>query len=340
MSATAEKLGPPAEEVEAVSRAMRRRFGEAARVENFDIPTLGGVNRTLIFDLVEGNSRRRIVSRQVTLMEGGHNPFIDPTDQFKVMQVAFRHGIPVPEPLFEYEPDDGMGIGFVMGFVAGETMPNRLLKGKDFADVRPKLPGQIGEIFARLHSIDPAEAAFLEKYPESKDVIQAWTDTFDAYREAHPAIEMGLRWLERNRPAPRPRRILHADLRTGNFMAGPDGVTAVLDWECAHIGNALEDLGYISVRSWRFSQYHLPVGGFGEREALYQAYEAAGGEKIDREEVLYWEFLGLIRWAIYNVMHGHFQAFTERGSLISAAMGRNAAIVEYEVLMTMLGRYS
>jgi aminoglycoside phosphotransferase (APT) family kinase protein len=326
-------------EREALGRAMRRRFGANVRVENLDVPTLGGVNRTLIFDLVEGGARRRLVSRQVTLVEG-HSPFIAATDQFKTMQVAFRHGLPVPEPLLEYESEDGLGIGYLNAFVAGETMPNRILKGKEHADIRPRLSAQLGTIFAQLHAIDPAEAPFLEKYPESKDVIQAWTDTFDAYREAHPVIEVGLRWLERNRPDPRPRRILHSDLRTGNFMVGPDGINAVLDWECAHIGNALEDIAYPCVRSWRFNQYHLPVGGFGERAPLYEAYEAAGGEKIDPDEVRYWEILGLVRWAIYNVMQGYSQTFTARRGLIYAAMGRNTSLVEYELLMFLLGRYS
>jgi hypothetical protein len=42
------------DQLEPLRQAIRGRYGAAARVENVVIPTLGGINRTLIFDLVEG----------------------------------------------------------------------------------------------------------------------------------------------------------------------------------------------------------------------------------------------------------------------------------------------
>src|SRR6185369_14429112 len=73
-------------------RAIRRRFGTGAQIDAIVVPTLGGSNRTVLFDLIDGPARRRLVSRQETY-SGAGNPFLAPADQFQVMSVAFRHGL-------------------------------------------------------------------------------------------------------------------------------------------------------------------------------------------------------------------------------------------------------
>ena len=49
----------------------------------------------------------------------------------------------------------------------------------------------------------------------------------------------------------------------------------MLDWELAHLGDPMEDLGWLCVNSWRFGAVDLPVGGFGTREDLFAGYAAA-----------------------------------------------------------------
>ena len=49
------------DEVDDIRRAVRRRFGSGAEIGNVVIPTLGGVNRTVLFDLTEGRDRKSVV---------------------------------------------------------------------------------------------------------------------------------------------------------------------------------------------------------------------------------------------------------------------------------------
>jgi hypothetical protein len=76
------------------------------------------------------------------------------------------------------------------------------------------------------------------------------------------------------------------------------GLTAVLDWETAHIGDPMRDLGWICTNSWRFGNRHLPVGGFGEYQDLFDGYESQSGYKVDPSHVKYWEVFGSFWWAV------------------------------------------
>jgi aminoglycoside phosphotransferase (APT) family kinase protein len=320
-----------------ITRAVRRRFGETAVIENLVQPTLGGSNRTVLFDLVHEGTRRRLVSRQETFVSPD-SPFVPPTLQFRAMRMAHEHGIEVPEPVFEYDEQDAMGAGFVTAFVAGETMPRALLQGADFAAIRPHLVPQLAAALARLHALPLAPFAFLEKFPASTDPLDALRAQLDLYREPHPAIELGLRWLERNRPQAARRVVVHGDFRVGNFMVGAGGLAALLDWECCHLGAAAEDLGWFCTRAWRFGQNHLPAGGLATRETLLAAYAAAGGDAIPLDELRYWEIFGLTRWAILNVMQAFAHVFEGRQAVTWAACGRNTALIEYDLLLTLQGR--
>jgi hypothetical protein len=92
--------------------------------------------------------------------------------------------------------------------------------------------------------------------------------------------------------------LVHNDFRNGNFMVDGLGINAVLDWEIAHIGDPMRDLGWICTNSWRFGVTELPVGGFGRREDLFAGYESISGHRVDPEHVKFWEVFGSFWWAV------------------------------------------
>lgn len=323
--------------VERLEAAVRRRFGADASAVPVGEPTMGGINHTAIFDLVEPAGARRLVLRRETY-EGTGNPFLSSDKQYRLIALAHERGLPVPEPIFELEPSDKLGQGFVMGFVEGETLPRRINNDTRFDGMRPGLAAQCGELLAAIHEFGLPATDFLADVADSRDPIAAQRERLDLYREKHPALELGLRWLELNRPAGGDAVYLHGDFRNGNFIVDEDGVAAILDWECGHHGRPMEDLGWLCVPSWRFGNLDRPVGGFGERADLYAAYEAASGRKVDDEEVRYWEIFGMVRWAILNVMQGFGHVHEGRRSMVWAACGRNVAMVEHELMQALNGR--
>jgi aminoglycoside phosphotransferase (APT) family kinase protein len=333
MSATTEQVR------DKLAQVLARHVGSSVSIENVVVPTLGGSNQTIIFDLVDGKSRRRMVSRQATYA-GNDSPFLPAAEQFRVMGLAHGHGFPVPKPIVLFETVDGLGEGFITAFVEGETMPSRIIAGRQFEAVRPRLAAQVGALLALLHRIDPVGAPGLATTLDSLDPLAAQVRRYDLYDEPHPAIELGLRWLERNRPDLGRRALLHGDFRTGNLMVSPTALTAVLDWECSHLGDPAEDLGWLCTRSWRFSRPDLVVGGFGHLADLLASYADHGGRAITAAEVRYWQVFGLVRWAILNMMQAHGHVFGGRRDVIFAACGRNTSLIEYDLLMTLRNAYA
>ena len=223
---------------------VRKHFGSNVAISNVEQATLGGSNRTLLFDLEDGDSTRRLVSRQETYTLDS-SPFLSPETQFQLLQLAFAYDLAVPEPIVEFAHNDGLGRGHIISCVAGETLPKRLISAPQFAAAREVFPEQAGKFLAKLHAIPIESGDFLAESADSIDPIAAQRERYDYYGQAHPALDFAFRWLEKNRPKCKKRTIVHGDFRIGNMLMGEGGINAVLDWECSHLGDPLEDLGWL-----------------------------------------------------------------------------------------------
>ncbi|HKI73587.1 MAG TPA: phosphotransferase family protein, partial [Pseudomonadales bacterium] len=127
-------------------------------------------------------------------------------------------------------------------------------------------------------------------------VNQTW-DNYKRLDTPQPMIDYAARWLLDNLPQGYEPRLVHNDFRNGNFMVDEAGVVAVLDWEIAHIGDPMRDLGWICVNSWRFGG-DKPVGGFGDYADLFAGYEEESGRKVDPAQVKFWEVFGSFWWSV------------------------------------------
>ena len=254
-------------------------------------------------------------------------------DQAALQQLAGRHGIPVADVVAVLQPDDGIGQGFVMARVAGEALAPKWLKGENFAAARAMLTGQCAQVLARLHAIPLAVVAGLT-LPDGR-TSAARARMFAHYRSFgvnSPVFDLAFAWLAERCGDAEPSAIVHGDFRSGNFIIDESGLAAVLDWELAHLGEGAEDLGWLCANAWRFGVWQKPVGGFGEREALYAAYEAAGGTPVDRGRAHMWEVWGTLRWGLACLQLGHDHVSGRVRSVERAAIGRRVSEVELDLL--------
>lgn len=255
-----------------------------------------------------------------------------------LMQLAYDASLPSPKVLHVLQAADELGTGFIMQRVAGETIPRKILRDDEFASARPKLARLCGEILAGIHGLAASGLPQLRRMDAATEIAELRQE-IDNSGWPRPVFELALRWLRDNDPGPSARvTLVHGDFRHGNLMIGPDGVRAVLDWELAHLGDPMEDLGWICVNSWRFGGIDRPVGGFGAREDLFAGYEAASGIVVDSERVKFWEVMGTLRWGVMCV--GMMQRFRlgPDHSMERAMIGRRSSETEIDLLRLLAPR--
>ena len=299
----------------------------------------GGASRELwAFDAaLPGGGVERLVLRGDP---PGHPVHSSRRDEFAVLAAAHAAGLPVPRVRWCEEDPAVLGAPFfVMDFVAGETLARRLLRDAEYAPARAALPGQLAAALAAIHALDPRAPAlaFLPRPPADATPAAAELARHEQlYRavtlDPHPALELALRWLAAAPPAPHAETLVHGDFRIGNVIFGPEGLRAVLDWELAHVGDPLEDLGWLCVRAWRFGADAQPVGGLCQREEFFAAYEHAGGRPVDPAAVRWWEVFGNLKWAIICIMQARTFLDGAVKSVELASLGRRVAEMELELL--------
>ena len=109
-------------------------------------------------------------------------------------------------------------------------------------------------------------------------------------------------------------------------------MTGVLDWELAHLGDPVEDLGWLCVPAWRFARPDLAAAGLGTREQLLAAYARHAGVEVPIAELRWWELAGTLRWGVICVMQAFTHLSGARRSVEHAVIGRRACEVEWDLL--------
>ncbi len=243
-----------------------------------------------------------------------------------VVRAAGRGGAPVPELIEARRRDDGMAF-MVLEAIDGETIARKILRDDEFATARPRLVADFGAALARIHALDVTTITGLQH----TDQVEYYTGVLDALGQPHPVLELVRNWLVDTRPAPGRTSLVHGDFRLGNMIVGPDGLRAVIDWELAHLGDPMEDLGWLCVKAWRFGMTP-PVAGLGEYADLFTSYEASGGSPIDPVVVHWWEVLGTWKWAIMCILQANVHLTGAARSHELAAIGRRVCENEYDLL--------
>ena len=313
-----------------LARVLSRVMPEFVSLERCARLSGGASQETYAVDITTRDGPRRLALRRApggaadTRDYGGPGLAIEA----RLMTLARAASVPAPEILHVLDRGDGLGDGFVMAWLPGETLGARIVKSEEFASVRQSLAYQCGEILARIHGIDVEThdlTQHLERLTPQAFVARQW----HYYRELgtpQPMIDFTARWLLEHLPPDCPLTLVHNDFRNGNLMISPSmGVIGVLDWEVAHIGDPMRDLGWICTNSWRFGRSDLPVGGFGLRADLFAGYSVVSGRAVDAEHVRFWEIFGSFWWAVGSlIMAEHYRHGPDR-TVERPAIGRRSS---------------
>jgi aminoglycoside phosphotransferase (APT) family kinase protein len=174
----------------------------------------------------------------------------------------------------------------------------RALGTEDFGSLPRSVEEDFGGALAELHAIDPND---LELGDMARPAVPAdhalldlnrWAGFQQARVERRSEISrFSIDWLGEHAPAEVDRTALcHGDAGVGNFLHDGTRVTALLDWEFAHLGDPLDDVAWVLVRS------HV-TGGAPLRAGLGRWSEQSG-LPLDAQRIAYYQALVLLRMAI------------------------------------------
>lgn len=315
---------------------IQRQTGHEPSISGLSRLSGGAGRETWMFDAAYGDERIEAIFRcdPVAGVETSEARILE----FQLLKAAMEAGAIVPEPL--WDGDDTFPVKFfIMRRVPGEALGSHLIRGEQYAHAREVIPGQLASSLARIHSvsgIDHPELLRLQAPAEgvspAKTEVEHYETIFRTLApDPHPVFELAFRWLYQHLPNPEERVLVHGDYRLGNFMYDETGVRGIIDWELAHWGDPMEDIGWLAVKSWRFGG-NKPMAGIQDYDAFFRDYESAGGVAVDRDRVRFWELFGNLKWGVITISQA-FNYFSGRNRTVEmASIGRRTAETEWELL--------
>lgn len=117
-------------------------------------------------------------------------------------------------------------------------------------------------------------------------------------REPLPEIELVLTWLRARAPKAQATVLVHGDFKPGNALVRGDHLGVVLDWETAHLGDPLEDLGWIT-NPVRRREHQIP--GVWEVDQIAEYWSSKTGYAVDRDELRWWNVLANYKLAVIGL---------------------------------------
>ena len=211
------------------------------------------------------------------------------TEEYGVLKVFYEHGVCVPKPLAVEESGEVFGAPFLLV----DKKPGRsighmfVMPPKNVATCR-----DIAKRLAEIHRVPVSAFGTGARGAESTstDYVRTWIEqsyaNWKALDTPGPLMDTSFRWLLDNLDRYQGgRALVHGDYGLNNMLIHEDRVSSILDWEFAHIGNPVYDLGY-----FRFQAESL-----GSWEEFLDAYAEAGGTVPDRKILDYANLLAETR---------------------------------------------
>lgn len=272
--------------------------GGGIRVENLRRVTGGKSAETYIFDAVQNVKGHRTTRPLVMRRDPVGGPVERDIElEFDVMNALGDTPVPVPR-MFGLEMDSSWleRPFFVEEFIPG-TADIACFSSAEYADKRKSLDEQFFDILAQIHTLDIRQSGldFLDNpgegtAPAAREVA-FWEDLYLRNKvEPYPIIQEAFIWMKQNLPKAPRISLVHGEYRHGNFLFEGDKITAIIDWEYAHLGDPVEDIGWAFAMQSHFAA--LGLRGFspleGRKEAI-QRYEENTGFAVEWPAIRFWE---------------------------------------------------
>jgi len=224
--------------------------------------------------------------------------------EFAVLKAL--EGTDVPAPRAHWMDPEGKYLGAPS--VVMERMPGAcdymILNGARPLDERLALARRFIELMAAIHAVDwrakglDRSLGLPQQSPARAEVVH-WEGEYRRVQlEPHPELDLVLAWLQRTAPQAETIVLVHGDFKPGNALVEGLRITAKLDWETAHLGDPLEDLGWVT-NHVRKREHQIP--GHWERAQIADAYRELTGRQVKDRDLTWWNVLACWKLAVIQL---------------------------------------
>jgi aminoglycoside phosphotransferase (APT) family kinase protein len=268
--------------------------------------TIGAVERTSVgfsrenwvFDATWAGSTHRLIARR--------DPVGSVLETDRAVEVAVLRALgdtDVPSPPLRWVDLEGVRCGrpsLVMDVVPG-ICDGFVLNGPRPLEERVALAHEIYDQLARIHLVDWRALGLDAVLSDPGDAAaHAALDHWEAelrrvQREPEPELTFAIGWLRDHAPTCTRTTLVHGDFKPGNLLLDGDRVSAVLDWETAHLGDPHEDLGWVT-NPLRAGEHR--IADVWEPADLLARWSAATGMAVDPAAVRWWQILANVKLAV------------------------------------------
>lgn len=267
-----------------------------------------------VFDLITRSGRDALMVRHSELLSRR-----DIDHEARVLQALEGHDVRVPRIL---------GFNEAERIILMERLPGtNLLADAPDDRTRRQVMFEYYDELAKLHALDvtamqldeidipssPEDLAFAGKFQyNERSYLNA-----RARIQPDPLLDLGIWWLRSNYPrGERPVAFVQGDTGPGQFMFADGHLTGLIDWELAHVGDPMLDLGVARMRNTLY-----PAGSLQEP---IEHYDQVTGGAVD------WEALGF-----YTVLSMLFTPLGVAPSLQRTTAASGDVLARYEWDITL-----
>ncbi len=256
--------------------------------------------------------------------------------EIAVLRALEASGVPAPRAVWFDEHGYALGRpSVIMRREVGECEYFCLTNEVRSLEVRTSLAHEFVDTLAAIATVDWRAlglAAVLDDPGErgAGAALDHWeSELRRVQREPLPEMEIVLSWLRASVPTAQASVLVHGDFKPGNALVRGDHLGVVLDWETAHLGDPLEDLGWIT-NPVRSREHQIPHSW--ERAQIVERWSARTGFAVDDAELRWWNV-----FANYKLM---VIGFTGVAEFIDVHMDRpyNAPLSLCRITYDLMGR--
>ncbi len=266
---------------EALHDYLSQRFSEWSNISirNLQDITSGWETKIISFD-IEFSSSESLEQRSWIARAYPGTPGVERSSfEFELLHTLHTLDYPVPNVILLETDAKWLGKPFIiMDRIDGTTMWEAMESGGE--NVTNEMVQELGHLFVRLHNTDWSKASQVPKIYYETSPRDMYLRNIEGVRDwiAREGIEFLVplsNWLEDNYSSIEFERysLLHGDFHPMNILIDSRGVSYVIDWTAAKLGDYRSDLAWSLMLA--FLHWDEKFSGL-----ILESYEAAAGFKV------------------------------------------------------------